>query len=476
MHLAQYTMSLPALAMNVTIFPYRVFMSNQTTSGGLRSFFIIWIGQLVSLIGSQLTAFALGVWVYDQTHSVFWLAITQIAFFTPQVILSPLAGVLADRWNRRTAMIVSDVGAGLAVLAAAVLYLTHQLQPWMVIPINFWMATFIALMWPAYMASITLLVPKEQYGRANGFVQLGEALTQVAGPAIAGVLYVSIKLGNMALIDFVTYLFSALLMLLFVRMPTPPRTKDGVEAKGSVWKEMLYGWDYIKVRKGLLALMLFFFALNFLGGIMNPLFTPLILDNWSPTTLGYLSTVMGLGMLLGTLIMSAWGGGKRKIYTLLAAGLLSSLFVSVIAFRLSIPVLAVSSFGFMVTIPFMNASSQAIWQAKVTPDVQGRVFAFRRTIGWSSQIVAPLLAAPLADKVFKPGMAAGGWLTPFFGPFIGVGANYGISVLIGLLGFVMIIVCIVAYLNRDIRNVEIDLPDHNATSDATAAVTDPSTD
>src|SRR5215510_4850836 len=187
-------------------------MTNQISSHGLRAFFIIWIGQLVSLVGSQLTGFALGVWVYDQTKSVLLLSVSQIAFSAPHVLLSPLAGVLAGRWDRRNAMIISYFGAGLAVLTAAILYLTNRLQPWMVIPINFWMASFIALMWPAYTASITLMVPKEQYGRANGFVQLGEALTQIAGPAIAGVLYVTIRLGNMALIDFTTYLIAATLM------------------------------------------------------------------------------------------------------------------------------------------------------------------------------------------------------------------------------------------------------------------------
>jgi len=126
------------------------------------------------------------------------LAITQVAFQAPQIIFSPLAGVLADRWDRRTAMIVSDFGAGLAVLVTALLFISNRLEPWMVIPINFWMSSFIALMWPAYTASITQLVPKEQYGRANGFVQLGEALTQIAGPALAGVFYVTIRLGNMA--------------------------------------------------------------------------------------------------------------------------------------------------------------------------------------------------------------------------------------------------------------------------------------
>jgi MFS family permease len=208
-------------------------------------------------------------------------------------------------------MIVSDFGAGLAVLVTAILYLNDRLEPWMVIPINLWMSAFIALMWPAYTASITLLVPKEQYGRANGFVQLGEALTQIAGPALAGVFYVTIRLGNMALIDFGSYLFAVTLMILFVRIPRPPQTEDGHQAKGSMWKEMRFGWDYIIARKGLLSLLMFFLAMNFLGGIMGPLFTPLILDNWKADVLGYLSTIMGVGMLAGTLVMSAWGGGKR---------------------------------------------------------------------------------------------------------------------------------------------------------------------
>ncbi len=437
-------------------------MTNQTTPHGLRTFLIIWIGQLVSLVGSQLTGFALGVWVYDQTKSVSWLAITQIAFAIPQVLFSPLAGVLADRWNRRTSMIISDFGAGLAVLAAAVLYLTGRLQPWMVIPINFWMAAFIALMWPAYTASITLLVPREQYGRANGFIQLGEALTQIAGPALAGALYVSIKLGNMALIDFVSYFFAVILMILFVRIPNPPRSEEGHQAKGSMLEQIRFGWNYITARTGLFSLLLFFLAINFLAGIMNPLFTPLILDNWEANVLGYLSTIMGVGMLAGTLVMSAWGGGTRKVITLLGAGVLGSIFLVLLGLRISIPVLAVCGFGFMFTLPLMNASSQAIWQAKVAPDLQGRVFALRRTIAWSSQMVAPLLAAPLADYVFKPGMAEGGFLTPVFGSIVGVGANYGIGVLISTLGLAMTLVCVLSFFNNHIRNVEIDLPDHVA--------------
>src|SRR5512140_1278162 len=205
-----------------------------TSTHGMRTFIIIWLGQLVSLIGSQLTGFAMSVWVYEETHSVLLLALSQIAFSAPFVLLSPIAGVLADRWNRRSAMIVSDFGAGAAVSTAAFLYLTGRLEPWMVIPLNFAMSAFATLMWPAYTASVTLLVPKEHYGRANGFVQLGEALPQIAGPAVAGALYVTVHLGNMALLDAATYLFSVVLMLIFVRIPDPPHTEDGRKSRGSV--------------------------------------------------------------------------------------------------------------------------------------------------------------------------------------------------------------------------------------------------
>src|SRR5258708_9488686 len=124
---------------------------------------------------------------------------------------------------------------------------------------------------------------------------------------------------------------------------------------------------------------------------------------------------MGLGMLSGTLVMSAWGGGKRKVYTLLGINLVGSCFLILAGVRASIPLLAVAAFGFMFTLPIMNASSQAIWQAKVAPDVQGRVFAVRRAIAWSSQILSPLLAAPLVDYIFRPGIAVGASLAPFFG-------------------------------------------------------------
>jgi MFS family permease len=430
-------------------------------SRGMRTFFTIWFGQLVSLLGSQLTGFALGVWVYDQTHSVSLLALVQVALQVPYVVLSPLAGVFVDRWNRRTAMIVSDFGAGLSVLAVGSLYLTHHLQVWMVIPLNLWMSTFHTLMWPSITAATTLLVPKEHYGRASGFTQLGGALPAIAGPAIAGVLYVTIQLGNMALIDFASYVFAVLLMLLFVRIPSPARAIQNAKEESSLWKEMRFGWDYIMARKGLLALLILFMAYNFFSGVIGPLITPLILDNWNASTLGFLSTLMGVGMLTGTLVMTAWGGSKRKIFTLLGADLLDGLFLVAAGLRVSLPLVSVCGFGAMFCGPIAMSASQAIWQAKVAPDLQGRVFAFSRTIAMSASIVAPLLAAPLTDYIFKPAMAPGGALAPMLGPIFGVGAGRGVGVVISLVGLLIMATALIALNVPRLRRVEVDLPDHD---------------
>jgi MFS family permease len=199
---------------------------------------------------------------------------------------------------------------------------------------------------------------------------------------------------------------------------------------------------------------------NFLSGIMSPLIVPLILDTWDAAALGYLSTLMGIGMLVGTLVMSAWGGGKRKIYTIILAQLVGGIALIIAPLRASIPLMAAGGFLAMFAGPFVGASSQAIWMSKVSPDVQGRVFAVRRAIAFSVNIVAPLLAAPLADYVFKPGMTEGGGLAAVFGPIFGVGESRGVAVLISLTGVLTLIASIVAYTIPRLRHLELDLPDH----------------
>jgi hypothetical protein len=289
-------------------------------------------------------------------------------------------------------------------------------------------------------------------------VQIGEAISQLIAPAAAGALFVTIGLGGVIAIDFVTYLF-AVITLLVVRVPKPERSQAGEEGRGTIWKEALYGWTYINARAGLLGLLLIFAAFNFVTGLIQPLIMPMILDMTSPEMLGYLVSIVGVGMLLGTLVMSAWGGPRRRIHGVLGFLMLSGFFGALLGVSPLIPVIAVAGFGLMFTMPIINGSSQAIWQSKVDPDVQGRVFAVRRMIAWSMIPLAYIVAGPLADRVFIPLLLEGGALADSVGQVIGVGPGRGTGLMFIVTGLMSIAIAALGYLNPHVRNVEDELPD-----------------
>ncbi len=315
-------------------------MTGRFSFPGRRSFLLIWAGQMVSLLGSGLTSFALGVWIYQRTDSVLLLGLNMFAYALPQVLLSPLAGALVDRWDRRMAMIVGDAGAGLAVLAVALLYLSGGLAPWNVYICTALLSSFVTLQWPAWSAATTLLVPKQHLGRASGMVQSADAVATLAAPAIAGALYTRTGVGVLVIADAASYLIAIFLMIFLVRVPRPPRSVESRQAPGSLWADMKVGWSFIAARPGLLGLLLFFTVDNFLSTMLMPLLQSMILDGWSPEVFGLASSSMGLGMLAGTLVMSAWGGPRWKIYGLLGAGALGGLALSLAGLRPSIPLIA----------------------------------------------------------------------------------------------------------------------------------------
>jgi MFS family permease len=424
----------------------------------MRVFSVIWFGQLISTLGSGLTGFALGVWVYTETGSTTLFALNMLAYTLPNILISPLAGALVDRWDRRWVMIMSDSGAALSTLAVAILLLTGRLEIWHIYIATAVNAAFSTFQWPAYSAVTTLLVRKENLGRAGGMVQIGEAISQLISPALAGAMFVTTGLQGVVLVDFATFLF-AIGTLLVVRLPNPEVSAESLAGKGSLLKESVYGWKYIAARSGLLGLLIVFAATNFLSGLSNPLIAPLILDMTSPDVFGYLASIVGLGMLLGTLVMSTWGGPKRRVHGVLAFLMLSGVFMILMGLRPSIPLMAVAGFGLMFTMPIINGSSQAIWQSKVPPDLQGRVFSVRRMIAWSTLPLAYVTAGQMADNVFRPLLSEGGALAGTVGRVLGVGAGRGIGLMFVVIGFLAILAAGSGYLNPRVRWVEDELPD-----------------
>jgi hypothetical protein len=179
----------------------------------------------------------------------------------------------------------------------------------------------------------------------------------------------------------------------------------------------------------------------------------------SPDVFGYLASIVGIGMLAGTLVMSAWGGPKRRVNGVLGFLMLAGAAMILMGLRPSIPLMAVAGFGLMFTMPIINGSSQAIWQSKVPPDLQGRVFSVRRMIAWSTLPLAYMIAGPLADNVFKPMLVEGGALAGSVGRVLGVGPGRGIGLMFVVIGFLAILAAGSGYLNPRIRRVEDELPD-----------------
>ena len=426
----------------------------------MTTFYIIWVGQLVSLVGSGLTSFALGVWVFQQEGSVTQFALIGLFAVVPRIVLSPLIGPLVDRWDRRWAMIIADAGAGLSTLFIVLLLLAGRLEVWHVYVVAAVSAAFNTVQWPAYMATTTLLVPKEKLGQANGLSQFGRGAAEVLAPALAGALMLTIGLGGVVLIDFVTFLF-AVTTLLWVRLPKPKATVPAVDALGenSWWRAITYGWRYITARRGLLGLLLFMAAVNFIWGLVGALITPMILGFTSSHTLGVIISVAGAGMLVGSLVMSIWGGPRRRIHGVLNFELLSGLCFVLIGLRPSFWLVALGVFGAHATIAVIYGSNQSIWQSKVAPDVQGRVFAIQQMIARAATPLAYLLAGPLAERVFEPLLAINGPLAANLGSIIGAGAGRGIGLLFVLMGVAKVLVSLGGHLNPRVRNVEDELPD-----------------
>ena len=345
----------------------------------MRIFGLIWLGQAVSTVGSGLTSFALGLWVYQQTGSVTQFALVALFATLPRIFLSPFVGALVDRRDRRWLMILSDSGAAGCTLLVALLLAAGRLDLWLIYVLTALSAAFGTVQWPAYSAATTLLVPPRHLGRASGMVQVGSAVAEILAPTLAGVLLGMVGLSGVILVDFATFLF-AVSTLAIVRFPAVERHDEEPQARPTMWQDALIGWRYIRARRGLFALLLFAAAVNFLWGSVGALLPPMVLAFASAETLGVIVSIAGIGMLSGGLLMSTWGGPRRRLIGILGFELLSGVCFVLMGLQPLAILVAGAALVAHLTIAVVNGCGQAIWQTQVPAALQGRVFAFRQMI------------------------------------------------------------------------------------------------
>jgi len=410
-----------------------------------RNFRILWVGQAVSLLGTGMTRFAVMVWAYERTGKATSLALLGFFACLTYVLVSPLAGVLIDRLDRRKVMFLADLGAGLMTALLLALNLAGRLEIWHLYLAEGLSGMFEAFQEPAFSAAVSLLVPRDGYTRANALLGLGRSAARMFAPAAAGLLLPAFEnpeigapilgasnpgLSAVMVIDLGT-LALALLGLLLVRIPPAPASPAGREAGNGWRKELRFGAAYIGQRPGLRGLLATFFLINLFATLTYfAVLPPMILarSGGDEVALGTVRTVMGLGGISGGIINSLCGGTRRKARLFLISTALSFLVCDFLT-AISRSTLGWAMAGFLseLTIPFIVAPYYALWQEHVPADVQGRVFATREAVQVLSQPAGYLLGGWLADAWFEPALASGGLLAGSLGRLVGSGPGAGMA-------------------------------------------------
>ena len=422
---------------------------------------IVLAGQAVSILASSMTGFALSIWVFRQTSSATSLGIMQSAFTLPYLLIIPLAGVMVDRYNRKLMMMVSDLTAALGTLTILILLTTGHLQVWHFYLVNILIGLGNAFQWPAYSAAISTMVPKEQYGRANGMMSFVQAGPSAVAPVLAGALLPVIGLEGILLIDIATFVL-AVGTLLMVLVPQPARTVEGQAGKGNLLQEAAFGFKYIFQRPSLLGFVVMLFWANLFLGFPNSIHVPMILSRTGNNSiiLGSVETAGALSWTLGSVIMSAWGGPRRRIHGVLLGWTLYCLTANLVfglgrSLGVWIPTILVGGIGSCIGV----ATSQSLLQVKVAPDVQGRVFSARRMLTWFPDTFTPILGGLLADYVMEPGMQNGSRVARLLGWMTGTDPGSGMAVMMVVFGILTILTLMSGYVFPKIRNIEDLLPD-----------------
>jgi len=435
-------------------------------------FSTVWVGQLVSVLASNMSNFALTIWAFEKTGSATVLGLVSTSFLVPFLLISPIAGAMVDRYNRKIMMMISDLGAVLATAAILILNASDQLQIWHLYITAITYGLSATFQWPAYMAAITVMVPKEQYDRANGMMMLVDSGPAVFSPMLAGALLPLIGLNGILILDVITF-FVAVIALLIVHIPQPELTEEGQAGKGSLLSEAAYGFKYIFARRSLLSLLVVILCLNLVHGFAGwSLMTPMILlrSENNSAILGSVQSAFAIGGVVGGLIVSAWGGFKKRIRGMLI-GWATFAFFGLFLFGLGqslyfwIPFAIIASMSF----PLSQSASNAIWQSKVAPDVQGRVFSARRLIAWLVDPIMPIVGGALADNITEPAMNASTALAHSFGWMVGNSPGSGIALQFVFAGLAYIAIITLIWFIPAIRNVETLLPDHDELKKVEAA-------
>ena len=420
------------------------------TGKSFQKFMILWAGEFVSAIGSGLTSFGLGVYAYQQTKSAAAVALISLFAFLPSILLSPFAGVLADRMDRRLLMIIGDGCSALGLVYILVCMLMGKgtiAQICIGVTIS---SVFAALLEPAYKATITELLTKEQYSKAGGLVQIAGSSKYLCSPILAGLLLKVTDIKVLLLIDMTTF-FLTVVATCVVRSGLSSEKRV---VSSSIRKDFKEGWVAITEKKGVAALVLLMTLVTFFLGFIQTLFTPLVLSFTDSATLGTMETVCASGMLVSSVLLGFLSIKKHYVKWMAVGLVTTGLFMAVTGFRENLVIMGIGGFLFFASLPIVNITADCLIRMSIEEKVQGRAWGLIGIISQLGYVVAYAISGFLADNIFEPMFQENGILADSVGQFIGTGAGRGIGFSLIIGGVLIIVIAAIFYQNKEVRRLE----------------------
>ena len=415
----------------------------------MKNFYKLWLGELISNIGSGMTAFALSVYIYEKTGSVSYVSLITLLSFMPSIILSPIGGLLADRYDRRLLMIIGDLFSGLGLV-----YILWSIQAGekSIVPIFVGIAfssIFTSLLEPSYRATLTDILEEENYAKASGLIQAAGSAKYLISPVIAGIVLSVADIRVILLLDILTFITTCL-MIFLVRKSMNSETQN---YKKDSFKGLLEGLFIIKENRGIYSLVIIMFFVCFFMGFIQILIRPMILALSNVKTAGMMESLCAVGLLIGSLWIGIAGIKKNYSKILAVACFFCGIFMSMTGMNENLAVIGISTFLFFSTLPFMNSCADVLVRVSVPNELQGRVWGLISLITQMGTVTAYIISGVMADYVFEPMFNKNGLLVENIGIIIGTGKGRGIGFMLILSGMGMLIMAIVIWKNREIREV-----------------------
>lgn len=415
----------------------------------MKNFYKLWLGELISNIGSGMTAFALSVYIYEKTGSVSYVSLITLLSFMPSIVLSPIGGLLADRYDRRLLMIIGDLFSGLGLV-----YILWSIQAGekSIVPIFIgitFSSIFTSLLEPSYRATLTDILEEENYAKASGLIQAAGSAKYLISPVIAGMILSVADIRVILLLDIMTFITTCL-MIFLVRKSMNSETQN---YKKDSFKGLLEGLFIIKENRGVYSLVIIMFFVCFFMGFIQILIRPMILATSSVKTAGMMESLCAVGLLIGSLWIGIAGIKKNYSKILAVACFFCGIFMSMTGVNENLAIIGISTFLFFSTLPFMNSCADVLVRVSIPNELQGRVWGLISLITQMGTVAAYIISGVMADYVFEPMFNKNGILVENIGIIIGTGKGRGIGFMLILSGMGMLIMAIVIWKNGEIRKV-----------------------